>query len=431
VHLVRNAVDHGIESPEARTAAGKPADGVLVLRAWHEAGQVHLEITDDGAGLPLDRIRERAIERGLVRRADAAGLSERDLLQFVFRPGFSTAERVTSVSGRGVGMDVVRSNLERVGGSIDLTSKAGAGTRVRLRIPLTLAILPALMVEDASERYALPQMNLVELVRVGARDLASRIEWLHDAPVYRLRGRLLPLVFLSSVLRGTDPRQASGKGLVVLRAEGHSFGLVVDAVHDTEEIVVKPLSDRLRGLELFAGATLLGDGRVSLILDVPALARRTGVHGDEASYHAPVVVTAPGRELLLVDLCGGGRAAVPLDGIGRIDEIHASEFEHRAGQTAARWRGQVLPVAPLAPAGETSVVPLEADRRYPVIVSETDGHHFGWAVEAIADVVTADSAARTGERVLLDDRITDLVELSPAFTTRFVVAEPAGSRRAA
>lgn len=431
VHLVRNAVDHGIESPEARAAAGKPAEGTLVLRAWHEAGQVHLEISDDGAGLPIERIRERAIERGLVRRADAAALSERDLLQFVFRPGFSTAERVTSVSGRGVGMDVVRSNLERVGGSIDLTSRAGAGTRVRLRIPLTLAILPALMVEDASERYALPQMNLVELVRVGARDLASRIEWLHDAPVYRLRGRLLPLVFLSSVLHGRDARGATGKGLVVLRADGHTFGLVVDAVHDTEEIVVKPLSDRLRGLELFAGATLLGDGRVSLILDVPALARRAGVHGEDESFDAPAAQSAPGRELLLVDLCGGGRAAVPLDGIGRIDEIHSTEFEHRAGQTAARWRGQVLPVAPLAPAGEPSVVALETDRRYPVIVGQTGGRPFGWAVEAIADVVTADSQARSGERMLLADRITDLVELTPAYTTRFVAGEAADARRAA
>jgi two-component system chemotaxis sensor kinase CheA len=218
---------------------------------------------------------------------------------------------------------------------------------------------------------------------------------------------------------------------VVLRAEGHSFGLVVDAVHDTEEIVVKPLSDRLRGLELFAGATLLGDGRVSLILDVPALARRTGVQGEDETYDSPAVETAPGRELLLVDLCGGGRAAVPLDGIGRIDEIHSAEFEHRAGQTAARWRGQVLPVAPLAPAGEPGVVAFEADRRYPVIVGETGGRHFGWAVEAIADVVTVDSTARTGERLLLADRITDLVELSPAYTTRFVVAEAANSREAA
>lgn len=418
VHLVRNAVDHGIEPPAARVAAGKPAEGRLVLRAWHEAGQVHLEIADDGAGLPVARIRERALDRGLVRRADAERMSERDWISLVFRPGFSTAERVTSVSGRGVGMDVVKSNLERIGGSIDLTTHAGGGTRVRLRIPLTLAILPALLVEDAGERYALPQMNLIELVRVSARDLASRIEWLHDAPVYRLRGRLLPVVFLAQMLRGADPRRCAGRGLVVLRADGRTFGLVVDGVHDTEEIVVKPLSDRLRGADLFAGATLLGDGRVSLILDVPSLARRAGVNGAEEGV-APSAPSAAGRGLLLVELCGGGRAAVPLDDIGRIDELHASELEHRAGCTAARWRGEVLPVAPLAPAGETRPVPFAPDRLYPVIVGRDGGRRFGWVVDAIADVVTVDAAAAAGGRLLLADRITDLVELAPACTTRF------------
>jgi len=429
VHLVRNAVDHGIESPAARVAAGKPAEGSLLLRAWHEAGQVHLDIVDDGAGLPLERIRERALERGIVRPAEAATMSEREWISLVFRPGFSTAERVTSVSGRGVGMDVVKSNLERIGGAIDLTTQAGAGTRVRLRIPLTLAILPALLVEDGGERYALPQMHLVELVRVSARDLGSRIEWLHDAPVYRLRGRLLPIVFLSQVMRGADPRAATGRGLVVLRAEGRTFGLVVDAVHDTEEIVVKPLSDRLCGLELFAGATLLGDGRVALILDVPALARRTGVNGAEEGF-APTLDDGAGRGLLLVDLCGGGRAAVPLDRIARIDELPASAFEHRAGSSAARWRGEVLPVAPLAPAGESQRVPLGSDRLYPVIVGETGGRHFGWVVDAIADVVTTDAAPATGERLLLADRITDLVELSPEFTTRFAAAAPAAREAA-
>ncbi len=425
VHLVRNAVDHGIELPEERRAAGKPPAGRLMLRAWHEAGQVHLEVADDGAGLPLDRIRERAIERGLVEREAAAALREDELLAFVFRAGFSTASRVTSVSGRGVGMDVVKSNLERVGGSIDLTTRAGEGTRVRLRIPLTLAILPALIVGDGGERYAVPQMNLVEMVRVGARELASRVEWLHDAPVYRLRGRLLPLVFLPHALRGVPAREASGRALVVLRAEGHAFGLVVEAVHDTEEIVVKPLSDRLRAIELFAGATLLGDGRVALILDVPALARRSGVQGADAVF-AP----ADGRfgeaeaesrgRLLLVDLCGGGRAAVPLEAIGRIDELPGEAFEHRGNDTYVRWRGRVLPVAPLAPEGDGCVVPFEANRVYPVMVGEGGGAPFGWVVDAIADVVEMDVRPRAGDRALVADRVTEMAELSPAFTTRFV-----------
>ncbi len=418
VHLVRNAVDHGIESPGVRAAAGKPVDGRLLLRAWHEAGQVHLEISDDGAGLPFDRIRARALERGLVRPDQAAAMTERDWVNLVFRPGFSTADRVTSISGRGVGMDVVKSNLERIGGAIEITSRAGEGTCVRLRIPLTLAILPALLVEDAGERYAVPQMNLVELVRVSARDLASRIEWLHDTPVYRLRGRLLPLVFLAQVVRGADPRAVAARGLVVLRAEGRSFGLVVDAVHDTEEIVVKPLSDRLRAIELFAGATMLGDGRVSLILDVPALARRTGVRGAEEALAAGKAGDW-GRGLLLVELCAGGRAAVPLDRIGRIDELPAAAFEHRPGASAVRWRGEVLPVGPLAPAGDTRRAPFAADRVYPVIVGEVDGRPFGWVVDAIADVVTVEAGVTAGERLVLADRITDLVELVPAFASRF------------
>jgi two-component system chemotaxis sensor kinase CheA len=430
VHLVRNAVDHGIEAPDVRAAAGKPAEGRLLLRAWHEAGQVHLEVTDDGGGLPLDRIRERAIERGLVTREAAAALGERDWISFVFRPGFSTASRVTSVSGRGVGMDVVKANLERVGGTIDLWTQPGGGTRVRMRIPLTLAILPALMVEDAGERYALPQMNLVELVRVSARDLASRIEWLHDAPVFRLRGRLLPLVFLARVLRGADPRTSTGRGLVVLRAEGRTFGLVVDAVHDTEEIVVKPLSERLRSLALFAGATLLGDGSVSLILDVPALARGAGVEVAD-DVPAPARETGADRNLLLVDLCGGGRAAVPLEGIARIDELPAHEFERRGTRAAARWRGQVLPVAPLAPAGDASPRPLEDGRVYPVIVREQGGRSFGWVVESIADVCAVESSPAPGERVLLEERITELVDLTPEFTACFGPPAGAASREAA
>lgn len=429
VHLVRNAVDHGVESPGVRAAAGKPVDGRLLLRAWHEAGQVHLEISDDGAGLPLGRIRARALERGLVRPDQAAAMTDRDWVNLVFSPGFSTAERVTSISGRGVGMDVVKSNLERIGGTIEIATRPGEGTCVRLRIPLTLAILPALLVEDAGERYALPQMNLVELVRVSARDLASRIEWLHDTPVYRLRGRLLPLVFLAQVVRGADPRAATPRGLVVLRAEGRTFGLVVDAVHDTEEIVVKPLSDRLRSVDLFAGATMLGDGRVSLILDVPALARRTGVRGAEEGA-APGRASGWGRGLLVVEMCAGGRAAVPLDRIGRIDELPADAFEHRAGVSAARWRDEVLPVAPLAPARDPRVAPFGANRLYPVIVGEVDGRPFGWVVDAIADVVTVDAGVAAGERLVLGDRITDIVELVPAFASRFG-AEPAAAREAA
>ncbi len=260
-HLVRNAVDHGIEPPEVREAAGKPPEGRLLVRAFHEGGQVNIEITDDGAGIDAERVLARAIERGFVGPDQAVRMSEREILDLIFRPGFSTAERVTNVSGRGVGMDVVRTNVERLGGSVDVRSRLGEGTTFRVKIPLTLAIIPALIVTCAGDRYAIPQVNLLELVRLDGDQAGRGIERIHDCPVYRLRGNLLPLVYLDEELGLAAPdRGTSGMYIVVLQADERQFGLVVDGILDTEEIVVKPLSKQLKSINAYAGATIMGDG---------------------------------------------------------------------------------------------------------------------------------------------------------------------------
>ena len=279
IHLVRNAVDHGIEPPEERLAAGKPPEGRLALHAFHEGGQVNIEIADDGRGIDPERVRRKALERGLVPRDHAARMGERELMQLIFLPGFSTAEKVTNVSGRGVGMDVVKTNIEKIGGAVDVVSRPGQGATVKIKIPLTLAIIPALIVGGGGDRYAIPQVNLLELVRLDGEKAKRGIEHIHGVPVYRLRGNLLPLVFLHKELR-VEPKGPSESGPVhvaVLQAGERPFGLVVEAVHDTEEIVVKPLSKHLKGIPLFAGATIMGDGRVSLILDILGLAQRAGV----------------------------------------------------------------------------------------------------------------------------------------------------------
>ena len=279
-HAVRNSLDHGIEPPAERQAAGKDPEGTLKLRASHEGGHVIIEVSDDGAGIAVEKVRQKAIERGLITADRAAQLGERELLQLIFLPGFSTAAQVTNVSGRGVGMDVVRTNVEKIGGKVEIDSRTGKGTTLRLRIPLTLAIIPALIVRSVNQSFALPQGSLSELVHIPPELAANAIEWIEGAPLHRLRGKLLPLVFLDRLLMPAEehrPTTERDNFIAVLDADGRRFGLVVDGLADPEEIVVKPLSAVLKNIGLYSGATVLGNADLALILDPGAIAMKAGV----------------------------------------------------------------------------------------------------------------------------------------------------------
>jgi two-component system chemotaxis sensor kinase CheA len=518
-HIVRNSVDHGLELPDVRAAAGKPRTGTLTLRAFHEGGQVNVEISDDGAGVNVDAVRRKAVERGLVSADRAARMGDFELTQLIFLPGFSTAEKVSNISGRGVGMDVVKTNVERIGGTVDVVSRPGQGTTLRIKIPLTLAIIPALIVASRGQRYAIPQVNLVELVRIDA-DAQQGIERIQGSAFFRLRGELLPLVFLADQLRGSARRpdggggtatthpggldltaerarcqgivpllarhvaegvtlpgnepttaaatplgqwlaagrsaehaelqqahralyagvqavlaartsgdvagafralgelpplavrvderlaalsargkDSSGTNVVVLQADDHLFGIVVDEVLDTEEIVVKPLGKELKGIAVFAGATIMGDGRVALILDVAGLAQHAcAVDVDRAEEIAAgnlddgrAKEQQQGEEkqtLLLFSVGNDEVMAIPLSAVARIEEFPFDKIERVGRRPVVQYRRAILPLVELGPV--LSQLSTMGDERRPVhvIVYASGERNVGLIVHSILDVVT-------------------------------------------
>jgi len=423
-HAVRNAVDHGIETQERRLLAGKPAVGRVHLRAYHEGGQVNIEISDDGGGLAIEKIRARAVERGLVLPERAARMSEREVAHLIFAPGFSTAEQVTNVSGRGVGMDVVKTNIEKIGGTVDLSSRYGQGTTLKIKIPLTLAIIPALIVTSGGERFAIPQVNLHELVRLEGAQARRGIESLHGTDVYRLRGNLLPLVFLNRALRLPTADSAEDvANIVVLQADDRQFGLVVDGISDTEEIVVKPLGKELKSLNAFAGATIMGDGRVALILDVLGIAQRTNVVSqsrDRALLEKTrnQLAEEEKREALLLFRVGSStRMAIPLSMVARLEEIAPGRVERAAGRDVVQYRGAILPLVMLGRELFREARP-ESDEPLPVIVYSEKGRSIGFVVDQIVDVVeevvtVRSQASREGVlgSAVVQGRVTDLLDV--------------------
>ena len=400
-HLVRNAVDHAIEAPAERIAAGKGEEGLLLLRAFHEGGQVIIEISDDGKGIDPEVIGAKAVQKGLLTGEQLARMSAREITGLIFAPGFSTAAAVTNVSGRGVGMDVVKTNIEKIGGTIDVQSRVGIGTTFRIKIPLTLAIIPALTVTCASDRYAIPQVNLLELVRLEGEGLAA-LEQIQGAPVYRLRGNLLPLVYLDREL-GVGPgqldRSRSTVYIVVLQAEERQFGLVVDDVVETEEIVVKPLSSQLKGIPSYAGATILGDGRVALILDVLALAQQANVltaGRDRSLGERSGRGEGAGGEveaLLVVGVGGGRRVAIPLALVTRLEEFAVSAVERSGSREVVQYRGQILPLVRLGSfLGGWS--DSDGAQTLHVIVYSEGGRSVGLVVDKILDIAEEAIVAR-------------------------------------
>ncbi len=415
-HLVRNAIDHAIELPAERIAAGKPETGTLALRAYHEGGQVVLEVTDDGAGIDPGRIGAKALERDLVSQGQLDSMSEREIVDLIFRPGFSTASVVTNVSGRGVGMDVVRTNVERIGGTVDLTSTPGIGTTFRIKIPLTLAIIPALLVGCREQRYAIPQANLLEMVQLRTGGTHNDIERIGGALVYRLRGKLLPLVRLDETLGYAPLATDDGTdavSIVVLQADGLLLGVVVDDVFGTEEIVVKPLGQHVKQVPLFAGATILGDGSVALILDVIGLASTakveevaaglgsTGADADEAGRageRSTFVLLRVGRER---------RVAVPLKAVSRLEEAPVDAVEQAGRGRVMQYRGDLLPLVALA-----SILPGIAGE-------EPEPEALGDPPTSVPVVVYSDGERQLG---LVATEILDIVE--GVFEVRAVGASP-------
>src|SRR5580700_11010872 len=434
-HLVRNSVDHGIELPEDRVKAGKDRSGRLILRAFHEGGQVNIEISDDGNGLNVERIRKKAVERGVISSEQAAHMPEREIFNLIFLPGFSTAEKVTNVSGRGVGMDVVKTNVEKIGGTVDVQSTLGRGTTVRVKIPLTLAIIPALVVTCGGDRYAIPQVSLLELVRLKADQVSKGIELVHGAPVYRLRGRLLPLVYLSRELKLAAPRLAAKSdgaiNIVVVQADERRFGLVVDQINDTEEIVVKPLRKQLKTVKTFAGSSIMGDGKVALILDVLGLAQRASVVTEtrDRSLTEKVADSSTAVEkqtFLLFAGPGDSRMAIPLNTLARLEEFPVAQVEMSGSQWVTQYRGQILPLIRLSVVLEERRNKLRALQAPPtldpgpiqVLVLQHEGRSFGLVVERILDIVEDRADVRSPApraavlySVVIGDRVTELLNI--------------------
>ncbi|QRM30118.1 hybrid sensor histidine kinase/response regulator [Microvirga sp. VF16] len=348
-HMVRNSADHGIESPADRKAAGKPEKGTIRLNAYHEGGSITIEIADDGKGLNFAAIRKKAVERGIASDAEVERMSDAQVAKFIFHPGFSTAAKVTSVSGRGVGMDVVKTNIELIGGTVDIRSEQGRGTTFMIKIPLTLAIVAALIVASKDQRFAIPQVAVSELVRVSPTSEHS-IERINGTPILRLRDRLLPIVPLSKVM-GLSGNEDANHGFVVVTQVAHQrFGILVDGVFHTEEIVVKPMSSKLRHIQLFSGNTILGDGAVVLIIDPNGLARMVGSGADSDEFQSDAgleqtIVAADEMTSLLV-FRGGGESlkAVPLSLVTRLEEIEASTIEWSSGRPVVQYRGRLMPL---------------------------------------------------------------------------------------
>ncbi len=434
-HLVRNSVDHGIELPEIRSKAGKDRTGRLILRAFHEGGQVNIEISDDGAGLNVDRLRKKAIERALISAEQAGRMTEREVFNLIFLPGFSTAEKVTNVSGRGVGMDVVKTNVEKIGGTVDVQSTLGRGTTVRVKIPLTLAIIPALIVTCSGDRYAIPQMSLLELVRLKAEEVSKGIELVHGAPVYRLRGQLLPLVYLNRELKlAADflPASEGAVNIVVLQADNRQFGLVVDQINDTEEIVVKPLRKQLKTVKIFAGSSIMGDGKVALILDVLGLAQYASVvteTRDRAiAARATGIAGVAGEKQTFLLFAGPGdsRMAIPLSTLARLEEFPVTQVEMSGSQWVTQYRGKILPLIRLSVVMEERRSRLRALEAPPardsgaiqVLVLNHEGKSYGLVVEKILDIVEDCADVRSAANrptvlysVVIGNRVTELLDI--------------------
>ena len=433
IHIIRNSIDHGIEAPDRRRAVGKAEKGLLHLRAFHEGGQVNIEVIDDGKGIDLAKVKSKALDAGMVTPDQLSRMTDREALNLIFLPGLSTADQVTAVSGRGVGMDVVRTNIEKIGGSVDIQTTLGEGTTLRIKIPLTLAIIPALVITTCGERFAIPQVSLVELVRLEGEQALKGIEHVFGAPVYRLRGKLLPLVCLDAVLHlersSSQSADNNVANIIVLKAGEQQFGLIVDAVNDTQEIVVKPLGKHLKGLPVFAGATIMGDGMVALILDVFGLAQHAHVVSQsgknelsESAGTASKAGAAIRQSLLLFSLGASHRFALPLSSVGRLEKFPSSQVEREGDREVVQYRGQIMPLVRLANVlGGTDATNGEL----PVVVYTVNHRNFGLVVGRIDDIVEETVVLQNEQHrsgilgsSVIQGRVTEMIDVAAIISTQ-------------
>jgi len=453
-HILRNSIDHGIENPEKRRSAEKPEEGTVRVRAFHEGGNFHLEIADDGAGIDAERVTQKAIDKGLITTASADRMTESEKLNLIFLPGLSTAEKVTNVSGRGVGMDVVKTNIERIGGRSKLESVRTRGTTVSLEIPLTLATIPALTVVSGHSVFAIPQAALVEMIALDSENSEKYIQSIDGVSVFRFRGTVLPLMSLREELKLSGAATDDGiVKLVIVRTEGRQIALRVEAIRNTEEIVIKPLDKRFKSIALYAGAAVLGDGRVALILDIAAFVRRAGVitskelgttseEGQKAKEKA---------SLLMLRGSDGERLAVPLEYVQRLEEFAPSAKEPMGDLTVLQYRGEILPIVHLesllderrhARRTEEGRSPQEQDKLSAIVVRLGESSNIILEVHGILgiakveiDKLTPPTRAGVRGSLVIQERVTELLDLpallakSPSLEERAKALIGAGNER--
>jgi two-component system chemotaxis sensor kinase CheA len=425
-HMIRNSADHGIEAPSDRLAAGKPETGKIILRSYHQGGHIMIEVTDDGRGLPIEKIRKKILENGLADAEQLEAMSNQQIQQFIFHPGFSTADKISSVSGRGVGMDVVRHNIEKIGGSVEMRSFEGKGTHFTIKIPLTLAIVSALIIGSAGERFAIPQLSVSELVLIS-EDSAAQIEHVNNSPVLRLRGNLLPLIDLE-VLIGKAPRENNDQPrfVVVTKVAQFLFGIIVDQVYDLEEIVVKPVTRLIKDLPIFSGNTILGDGQVIMILDPAGLIKMSGMNeildtlqSREIDEHQ-AINNGPETSLLLFKAGDKTLKAAPLQMISRLEKIDIKDLSISDGRTVVKYLGHLMPVE--------SMNSLPSDGVHPLIIFLAGDRISGLIVREIIDItkyygeIPQSQSSHLLGSVILNDNAVDILR-PDWYTANGVIAD--------
>ncbi|MBW4509223.1 MAG: chemotaxis protein CheW [Scytonematopsis contorta HA4267-MV1] len=424
MHLVRNCIDHGIETPEVRISCGKPVQGKLRLRAFHEGSKVNIEISDDGKGIEWDSIKRKAQEIGLISSTQVKNLSKNEAFNLIFSSGLSTSSHVSNLSGRGVGMDVVKTNIERVNGTIQIYSQPGEGTTFKIKIPLTLAIIPVLIISSGKQFFTIPQASIQELVRLESGVAINNIEELYDIPVLRLRGKILPIVYLNKIFGFEETQNADTIYIVVIKAEDYHFGLVVDAIEDTQDIVVKPLGQQLKDMTVFSGATILGNGQVALIIDAVILANLAGVTSQIQQRLSTVTSTTnileDDRQMILLFQAGENtRMGIPISLANRLEEFPYAAIETIGNQKVIQYRGEVLSLIDLKtvfPDNWQNIVSREIIQV--VVVSLNQKHNFGIIVGKILDIVeeplkVLGTPTRLGIKTLavIQNQITEILDI--------------------